>query len=92
MNSMYKSYTVSDLVPMIEHAALEGDSVGGVLETAVLGLPAGVGEPWFDSFESIVSHILFSIPAVKGVQFGKGGLHGGPLGLQRRQFHIDPGD
>ena len=53
-------------------AAEEGDSVGGILETAVTGLPAGVGEPWFDSFESVVSHILFSIPAVKGVQFGKG--------------------
>ena len=56
----------------ILEAANDGDSVGGILETAVIGLPAGVGEPWFDSFESIVSHILFSIPAVKGVQFGGG--------------------
>ena len=56
----------------IQQAAQDGDSVGGVLETAVVGLPAGVGEPWFDSFESVVSHILFSIPAVKGVQFGDG--------------------
>ena len=53
-------------------AAAEGDSVGGVLETAVLGLPAGVGEPWFDTFESELSHILFSVPAVKGVEFGDG--------------------
>ncbi len=56
----------------IERAASEKDSVGGVLETAVLGLPAGVGEPWFDSFESRLCHILFSIPAVKGVAFGEG--------------------
>lgn len=56
----------------ILEAANEGDSVGGILETAIVGLPSGVGEPWFDSFESVVSHILFSIPAVKGVQFGKG--------------------
>lgn len=56
----------------IEKAAEEGDSVGGVLETAILGLPKGVGEPWMDSFESIISHGLFSIPAVKGVEFGKG--------------------
>ena len=49
-----------------------GDSVGGVLETAVLGLPAGVGEPWFDTVESLLSHGLFSIPAVKGVEFGDG--------------------
>ena len=49
-----------------------GDSVGGVLETAILGLPAGVGEPWFDTFEGALSHILFSVPAVKGVEFGDG--------------------
>lgn len=53
-------------------AKAEGDSVGGILETAVTGLPAGVGEPWFDSFESILSHILFSVPGVKGVEFGDG--------------------
>jgi len=53
-------------------AAAEGDSVGGVLETAVVGMPAGVGEPWFDSLESMLSHIMFSIPAVKGIEFGAG--------------------
>lgn len=56
----------------IEKAAEEGDSVGGVLETAVTGMPAGVGEPWFDSMESVLSHALFSIPGVKGVEFGDG--------------------
>lgn len=56
----------------IEEAASEGDSVGGILETAVVGLPAGLGEPWFDSLESMLSHALFSVPAVKGVQFGAG--------------------
>lgn len=56
----------------IEMAADEGDSVGGILETAVIGLPAGLGEPWFDSVESLLSHGLFSIPGVKGVSFGAG--------------------
>lgn len=56
----------------IEAAAGEGDSVGGVLETAIIGLPAGVGEPWFDSVESRLSHIVFSVPGVKGVEFGDG--------------------
>lgn len=56
----------------IEEAAARGDSVGGVLETAVTGLPAGVGEPWFDTVESVLSHALFSVPAVKGVAFGDG--------------------
>lgn len=56
----------------IEQAAARGDSVGGVLETAVLGMPAGVGEPWFDTVEGVLSHALFSVPAVKGVEFGAG--------------------
>ena len=56
----------------IEAAAAEGDSVGGVLETVVTGLPAGVGEPWFDTLEGQLAHMLFSIPAVKGVEFGDG--------------------
>lgn len=53
-------------------AKAEGDSLGGVLETLVLGFPGGVGEPFFDSLESTLSHALFSIPAVKGVEFGEG--------------------
>ncbi|MDE5754458.1 MAG: chorismate synthase, partial [Oscillospiraceae bacterium] len=50
--------------------ANKGDSIGGILETAVINMPAGVGEPWFDTVEGILSHALFSIPAIKGVQFG----------------------
>ena len=56
----------------ITQAAESGDSVGGILETVVVGMPAGVGEPWFDTVESVLSHILFSIPGIKGVQFGMG--------------------
>ena len=53
-------------------AKADGDSVGGILETAVTGLPTGVGEPWFDTLEGVLAHMLFSIPAVKGVEFGAG--------------------
>ena len=56
----------------IRSAAADGDSVGGILETAVVGMPAGVGEPWFDTVEGMLSHALFGIPAVKGVEFGAG--------------------
>jgi chorismate synthase len=48
------------------------DSVGGIIETAVINLPAGLGDPFFDSLESTIAHLLFSIPAVKGVEFGAG--------------------
>ena len=56
----------------IEKARADGDSVGGILESVISGVPAGVGEPWFDSVESIISHILFSIGGIKGIEFGKG--------------------
>lgn len=56
----------------IAQAAAAGDSVGGILESVILGVPSGVGEPWFDSVEGVLSHALFSIPAVKGVEFGDG--------------------
>ena len=73
-----KSFAVLDedraaqMKAAIAHAKAEGDSVGGVLETAVIGVPRGVGEPWFDTLESVLSRALFSIPAVKGVEFGDG--------------------
>ncbi len=53
-------------------AADDGDSVGGVLETAIIGMPEGVGEPWFDTLESMLSHMMFSIPAIKAIEFGAG--------------------
>lgn len=48
------------------------NSVGGMLETVVTGIPAGLGEPWFDTVESVLSHALFSVPGIKGVSFGAG--------------------
>jgi chorismate synthase len=53
-------------------AKLEGDSVGGVIECAILGICAGIGEPFFDSVESTLAHLAFSVPAVKGIEFGLG--------------------
>ncbi|MBE6787534.1 MAG: chorismate synthase [Ruminococcaceae bacterium] len=64
--------TGEKMIEQIKTAKSKGDSIGGVLETAVIGCPAGVGEPWFDSVESMLSHAIFSIPAVKGVEFGLG--------------------
>lgn len=66
----------SSLRPSFEsellHAKTNGDSVGAIVETAVLNLPIGVGEPFFNSTESYLSHILFSIPGVRAIEFGSG--------------------
>ncbi|MBI2342844.1 MAG: chorismate synthase [Deltaproteobacteria bacterium] len=56
----------------VSTAMQDGDSVGGLVECVVDGLPVGLGEPFFDSIESVLSHGLFAIPAIKGVEFGLG--------------------
>lgn len=57
---------------IIESARMDRDSVGGVVECRAEGAAAGLGEPFFDSAESLMAHLLFSVPAVKGVEFGSG--------------------
>lgn len=56
----------------IKAAKADGDSIGGIMETVICGLPQGLGEPWFDTVEGLISHALFSIPAIKGIEFGAG--------------------
>lgn len=56
----------------LQNAIEAKDSVGGIVECRVNGLPVGLGEPYFDSIESVLSHMLFAIPAVRGVEFGTG--------------------
>lgn len=56
----------------IEEARLGADSVGGVIECAVTGLPVGLGEPMFDGIENVISRAVFAVPAVKGIEFGSG--------------------
>ncbi len=56
----------------MEDIAAQGDSCGGILESMVIGMPCGIGEPMFYSIESVLSHLLFSVPALKGVSFGLG--------------------
>lgn len=57
---------------IVEEAQRDQDSVGGVVECRIRGIETGLGEPFFDSVESLAAHLLFSVPAVKGVEFGSG--------------------
>src|ERR1044071_9123216 len=61
-----------DLEKGLQKAIDAKDSVGGIVECKVNGLPVGLGEPWFDSVESVLAHVVFAIPAVRGVEFGTG--------------------
>ncbi len=73
---------VTDLEQGLQRAIDAKDSVGGIVSCTVNGLPIGLGEPFFDSVESQLAHILFSIPAVKGVEFGAGFAAAKMFGLQ----------
>lgn len=57
---------------LLAKTAEEGDSLGGVVECVISGVPVGFGEPFFDSVESLISHAVFSIPGVRGIEFGDG--------------------
>jgi len=62
----------TDIEAAVAEARADGDSVGGLVECTVTGLPPGLGEPWFDAVESLLAHVLFAVPAVKGIEFGSG--------------------
>lgn len=70
----------------IEKAIAHQDSVGGIVECVVKNIPVGLGEPFFDSIESLLAHAVFSIPAIKGIEFGKGFAAAKMFGSQ----HNDP--
>lgn len=76
----------TDLEKGLQKAIDAKDSIGGLVECRVNGLPVGLGEPFFDSVESQLAHIAFAIPAVKGVEFGSGFAAAKMFGLQ----HNDP--
>ncbi len=63
---------MEDLDTAIEKAIKDEDSIGGIVECRVEDIPVGLGEPFFDSLESMISHAVFAIPAIKGIEFGSG--------------------
>ena len=72
----------------ISTARSDGDSVGGVVECAVTGLPAGLGEPMFGGVESRIAQIVYGVPAVKGVEFGAGFAAAGLRGSQNNDGYV----
>ncbi len=62
----------ADIEKGLQNAIDAKDSVGGIVECRVTGLPVGLGEPYFDSVESVLAHMMFAIPAVRGIEFGTG--------------------
>jgi len=76
----------------IVNASKEGDSVGGIVECVATGLPIGFGGIWFDSLDAVISKAVFGIPAVKGIEFGRGFELSGMKGSESNdQYHMDNG-
>ena len=75
----------------IEEARMQGDSLGGIIECAVLGLPAGLGDPMFGGMENRIAAIVFGIPAVKGIEFGAGFLSARLRGSENNDSFIIEG-
>jgi chorismate synthase len=63
---------MTDFEKAIDHAIQQNDSIGGIIECVSSDVPIGWGEPFFNSVESLISHLIFSIPAIKGIEFGVG--------------------
>lgn len=78
-----------DLEKGLQKAIDEKDSVGGIVECRINGLPIGLGEPFFDSVESLISHAAFAIPAVRGIEFGTGFAAAAMFGLQHNDAIVD---
>ena len=79
----------SDIENKILEAVSNGDSMGGIVECVADGIPVGWGEPFFDSVESVISHLAFSVPAIKGVEFGLGFQSSKINGSQMNDVIID---
>lgn len=94
-----KSFPVVDdaqgekMVALIEEYKAKGDSVGGIIECVVKGLPVGLGDPMFDGMENRIASIVFGIPAVKGIEFGAGFEVANMTGSENNDYyHYDNGE
>jgi chorismate synthase len=81
---------VADLNAGLQRAIEAKDSVGGIVECRINGLPVGLGEPFFDSVESLIAHAAFAIPAVRGIEFGTGFQAASMFGVEHNDAITDP--
>lgn len=80
---------ISDIDKAVERAVEMDDSIGGVVECKIRNVPIGLGEPFFDSVESNISHIVFAIPATKGIEFGSGFAAASMMGSEHNDNIIE---
>jgi len=73
----------------IDEAIEKGDSIGGLVECTAKGIPIGLGEPFFNSVESVISHLAFAVPAIKGIEFGSGFKAATMAGSQHNDSILD---
>jgi len=78
-----------DVEAGLEKAIAQKDTIGGIVECKVAGLPVGLGEPFFDSAESYIAHAVFAIPAIKGIEFGAGFAAAQMFGVDHNDAIID---
>ena len=84
--------SVAEAIELLEELRRNGDSVGGQIEVCIKGVPAGWGEPFFDSLESSIAHLAFSIPGIKALEFGAGAEFSGMNGSQANDPWTTEGD
>lgn len=80
----------SDIDAAVAKAMVEKDSIGGIVELTASGVPSGLGEPFFDSVESVIAHFAFAIPAIKGIEFGSGFSSARMKGSEHNDSIISP--
>lgn len=79
----------SDIESAVEKAIEKKDSIGGIIECTATEIPIGLGEPFFDSVEAVLSHMVFSIPAIKGIEFGSGFAAAKMKGSEHNDWFVD---
>jgi chorismate synthase len=79
----------TDIEKAINKAIEENDTIGGIIECKATGLPVGLGEPYFDSAESMLAHIIFAVPATKGIEFGSGFEAAKMKGSEHNDWFVD---